>query len=122
LGCKGHDAIVLLNKMDIVTDRTAMQMVQRRLPDALAVSARTGVGLHDVVETVRKIVAGSPQQITVRMSSSNGKAIATLEKHGQVLDRRYSDGNVEMDLIIGSSIMDRLQSGHPHIHIVQPAE
>lgn len=122
LGCKGHDTIVLLNKMDVVTDRTAMQMVQRRLPDALAVSAHTGVGLNEVVEIVRKIVAGSPKQITVRMASSNGKAIATLEKHGQVLDRRYMDGTVEMDLIIGSSIMDRLQSGHPHIHIVQPAK
>lgn len=121
LGCGEHDALVLLNKTDAVTDPADLQILQRRLPDALPISARTGVGLVELVETVRKMLAGSPQQITVRLRSSDGKALSDFEKHGQVLDRRYGDGSVEIDVIIGASTLNRIQVAHPHIRVLQPA-
>jgi len=120
LGCKDQDTIVLLNKMDLVQDRSHLAVLEKRLPDALPVSAHTGVGLHGLVETVRTLVAGTSKQLTLRVATSDGKAISALEKYSQVLDRRYLDGLVEMDLIIGSSILHRLQISHPRIHVAEP--
>lgn len=120
LGCADHDQLVLLNKMDLVSDVAEFQVLQRRLPDALPTSARTGVGLAELVETVRKMVAGSPQQVTVRIKSSDGKAVSDFEKHAQVLDRRYTEGSVELDVIIGASTLHRIQVAHPQVHVLQP--
>jgi GTP-binding protein HflX len=118
LGCGERDVLVLLNKMDDVRDRTGLQIIQQRVPDAIPISARTGVGVCDLVEAVRKTVAGDTRQITVRTGLREGKTIADLEKHGQVLDRRYQDGTVEMDLVLGSRILERLQVAHPTLQIV----
>jgi len=120
LGCARHNTIVLLNKMDLVDDVAEAQLLQRRLPDALPVSARTGVGLVELVERVRRLVAGTAHQVTVRLNTSDGKAIATLEKHGQVQNRRYLDGMVELDMIIGAGTLNRIQVAHPHITVLQP--
>jgi 50S ribosomal subunit-associated GTPase HflX len=98
-----------------------VQVIQRKLPDALPISARTGVGLAEVVETVRKLLAGTSQQLTLRVKLSDGKAISDLEKHAEVLDRRYVGGSVELDVVIGASTLHRLQVAHPQIHIPQPA-
>jgi GTPase len=121
LGCGERDVIVLLNKMDAVQDIADLQVLQRRLPEALPISARTGVGLAELVETVRNMLAGSSQQVTVRMRSSDGKAVSDFEKHGQVLDRRYAQESVELDVIIGASTLHRIQIAHPHVRILQPA-
>ncbi|MBI4579518.1 MAG: GTPase HflX [Planctomycetes bacterium] len=120
LGCGEHDTIVLLNKMDLVEDRSAMQMVQRRLPDAMAISARTGVGISNLVEAVRKLVSGPPRQVTLHTRTHDGKAISAIEKHAQVLERRYLDGAVDMDVVIGSRILKRLQVMHPHVRATEP--
>jgi len=120
LGCE-QETLVLLNKMDLVTDVAEVQAIQRKLPDALPISARTGVGLAEVVETVRKLLAGTPQQLTLRVKLSDGKAISDIEKHAEVLERRYVDGSVEMDVSIGASTLHRLQVAHPQIQILQPA-
>jgi hypothetical protein len=66
------------------------------------------------------MVAGSPQQVTVRIKSSDGKAVSDFEKHAQVLDRRYTEGSVELDVIIGASTLHRIQVAHPQVHVLQP--
>ncbi len=119
IGCGEQETIVVLNKMDAVQDPLAMQVIQQRLRHALPISARTGVGVAELVETVRKLVAGVPKQVTAKLSTADGRGIAAIEKHGQVLDRRYTDGLVELDVIIGGRILDRLQVAHPQIRVLQ---
>ncbi len=117
LGCAERDVVVLLNKMDAVEERTALQIVQRRLPDAIPISARTGVGVSEVVETVRRMVSGTTRQLTLRTAMKDGKAIADIEKHARVIDRRYEDSSVEMDVVIGGRILERLQVAHPTLQV-----
>ena len=73
------------------------------------------------METVRQLVAGSPQRATVRLSTADSRAIAFLEKHAEVIDRRYSDCTVEMDVVAGSSILARLRDRFPSSQILQCA-
>lgn len=113
LGCAGHNTLVLLNKMDVADDRAAIQTLIHKLPEALCVSAKTGAGLPELVETVRETVSGTPQQATIRVSNSDGRAIAFLEKYAEVLARRYVDSSVEMDVVMGSSLLARLQEQFP---------
>jgi len=117
LGCGGHQTIVLLNKVDLVDDLTMLQVLRHRLPDARPISAKTGQGLPELAEQVRELIAGPPQRATVTIANADGRAIAFLEKYAQVLNRRYIDHSVEMDVVIGRSHLNRLQEHYPTLQV-----
>jgi len=117
LGCADHQTIVLLNKTDAIEDPSTLLVLKKQFPDALPISARTGAGLGELVERVRPLVAGKPEQVTIHLKNADGRAIAFVERHGQVLDRRYLDHSVEMDAVIGSSHLARLRENHPAAQI-----
>lgn len=121
LECEGHKTLVLLNKIDVAEDEASVQILERRLPDALRVSARTGLGLAELVERVRALTAGAPQRATVRVPASDGKAIAFLERYGHVLDRRYSGRTVDIEVVLGSLILSKLQQSFPSSSVIQYA-
>jgi GTP-binding protein HflX len=121
IGCEGNDSIVLLNKIDMLEDKSLLQILQRKLPDALSVSAKSGSGLSALVEKVRNMVSGPPQQATIRLQTADGRAIAFLEKHAQVLDRRYDTDTVDMDVVMGETILSRMQKNFPATEVVSNA-
>ncbi|NLX15033.1 MAG: GTPase HflX [Phycisphaerales bacterium] len=112
LGCGDHKTLVVLNKIDAVRDQTELQILQRKLPDALAISAHNGMGLPELIGRVREEVTGQPCKATIRLNNADGRAIAFVEKHAEVFDRRYKDHTVEMDVRIGSAILNRLRENH----------
>ncbi len=118
LGCSGHETMVLLNKIDVVTDPAGLQVLKHQLPDARAVSAYTGAGLPDLIETVRDRIVGPPQRSTLRIKAADSKAITFVERHAEVLDRRYQDTLVEMDVILGRGLLAKLQSLSPSAEVV----
>ncbi|HSW45012.1 MAG TPA: GTPase HflX [Phycisphaerae bacterium] len=121
LGCADHRALVLLNKIDIVEDPSMLLVLRKQLPDSLEISARTGAGLDELVERIRPLVAGEPRQVTLKLKTSDGRAIAFIERHARVLDRRYLNHSVEMDVIIGSTHLTRLRENHPATQVVPSA-
>ena len=113
LGCKGHQAQIVLNKIDVAEDPAAVRVLQYKLPGSLPISAKTGEGLVPLIASVRERIAGEQTKATVRLPVQDGKAIAYLEKHADVRDRRYMDHSVEMDVVIGRAILARLQASFP---------
>ncbi len=121
LGCAGNRTIVLLNKIDVLWDDANLKVLQQKLPGALPISAHTGAGLPQLVEQVRAMMTGPPQRATVCLPTTDGRAIAFLEKHAEVLDRRYDTRTVEMDVVVGSLVLNRLQASFPETKILQCA-
>jgi len=113
LGCAGHQTIILLNKVDLVDDLAMLQVLRLKLSNARPISAKTGQGVPELTEQVHELIAGPSQRATVRVANADGRAIAFLEKHAQVLNRRYVDHSVEMDVVIGRSHLNRLQERYP---------
>ncbi len=118
LGCSGHRTLVLLNKTDAVDAPAELQVLRHRLPEAMCVSARTGAGLEELAEAVRRMVAGPPLRAVLRLPAAEGRAIHFLERHAEVLDRRYQDHAVEMEVLIGETVLRRLQAGWPAAQVV----
>ncbi len=121
LGCGGNRNLVLLNKIDVLWDDTDLRVLQQKLPDALPISAHTGAGLPRLVEVVREMMTGPPQKVTVSLPTADGRAIAFIEKHSQVLDRRYDMQTVEMDVVAGSLVLTRLQTNFPASKVLRCA-
>lgn len=121
LGCAGNRTLVLLNKIDALRDDSNLRVLQQKLPEALPISAHSGANLPKLVERVREMMTGPPERVTVRLPTADGRAIAFVEKHSQVLNRRYDAQTVEMDVIAGSLVLNRLQTNFPTTRVLRCA-
>ncbi|GMU21235.1 MAG: GTPase HflX [Phycisphaerae bacterium] len=118
IGCGENKVLVLLNKIDAVTDRAALTVLRNQLPDAIPISAKSGVGLDRLLASVREHVTGEPCAVTLRLPVADGRAIHAVEHQAQVRERRYVDSVVEMDVVLGARQLDRLREQHAALEVV----
>ncbi|MBN1489411.1 MAG: GTPase HflX [Phycisphaerae bacterium] len=112
LGCADHRILPLLNKVDAAEDESVIQMLERRLPNALRISARTGLGLDVLTTQVSELMRGEVRHARVHLPLADGKALAFLEHHAEVLDRRYESHRVELEVRLGARDLLRFEEQH----------
>lgn len=88
------DALLVLNKIDGVESQTRIQSVLNRYPNAVAVSARTGEGIERLAIAVSDALSRSFLDVDINMSVANGKTMAYVAAHGDVLSKQYDDDRV----------------------------
>ena len=86
--------MLVLNKIDGIPDRSLLAPVMRRYPNAIAISARTREGFDQLHEAVSHALSRSFADLDVETSAANGKLLAYLAAHGEVLDRQYDGDRV----------------------------
>lgn len=94
--------VEVLNKADLLG---GIDAVERRSPDAVAVSALTGEGLPALRAAIDARLSAQLVVIDVALPPSDGAAIAWLHAHGEVLERQDSDDAVRLKVRL--SPMDR---------------
>ena len=120
IGCGDRPILILLNKVDIVKKIGQLEMLQTLLPDALCVSAKTGLGLERLSEAVLAKYKGGELLLRVASSQSNGKVQSFLRAYGQVLNEEYLNGSVLIDARLGQNQLPSLKKLHPeNIEIIQ---
>ena len=92
LGIEEKDTLLVLNQIDRLADRSELAKVQRRYPNAVPISARTGEGLDKLHAAASAALSRSFVDLDVETSVANGKLLAYLAAHGEILDRKY-DGD-----------------------------
>ncbi len=103
-------SLLLLNKIDVVEDRAALTVLRKKYPDALAVAARTGAGLAELQAAVAGRMRGEQRRTTLSMPAHDGRALAFLERFAEVLERRFADGRVILDVAIAPRVLDHLHT------------
>jgi GTP-binding protein HflX len=94
--------VEVLNKADLLG---GIDSVERRSPDAVAVSALTGEGLPALRAAIDTRLSAQLVVIDVALPPSDGAAIAWLHAHGEVLERQDADDAVRLKVRL--SPMDR---------------
>ncbi|MCH8965735.1 MAG: GTPase HflX, partial [Planctomycetes bacterium] len=124
LGCATNETLVVLNKCDAVVDQTEIQVIESKVPDCVRISAKTGDGLDDLREYVLKQVGSRANNVTLRTHAGNGEALAFLDRHATILDRRYyaeADSSMtEIDVRISPAKLNQLRHRIDGIEVVAP--
>jgi GTP-binding protein HflX len=76
--------ITVLNKIDRLTDPTAARNAVERFPQAVAISARTGEGIEDLLAMLRSTLYETFTPILVRLPYQQGQLISLFHEFGQV--------------------------------------
>jgi len=94
LSIEAKDTLLVLNKIDAVPDRAQLDALIERYPNAVCVSARTGQGLNLLAGKVSEALSHGFSDVDVETGVENGRLLAFLSAHGEVLSRNYHDGRV----------------------------
>ena len=108
LGIDEKDALLVLNKIDALPDRAARDAVLARYPRALAISARTGRGLPALAREVSECLGRGFRDIDVLTDPGNGRLLAWLGRHGEVLSRHFAADRVTVHCRIPAALVGRI--------------
>ena len=120
LGVDEKDTLLVLNKVDVMADRTARDRLLARYPHAIAISARSGEGLPGLARATSDCLGRGFRDVDVETDPGNGRLLAWLGRHGEVLSRRFTADRVVVHCRIPAALVGRIGADeavvHPHVH------
>jgi GTP-binding protein HflX len=112
VGARDVPLLDVYNKCDSLepVERTRLQQMDE---SALCISARTGEGLDELVETIASRLALDVQRVTLTLdpsSPADRERIAQLYRHGRVLVHEVRDGSVTIAADLPRRLVPRLKA------------
>jgi GTP-binding protein HflX len=122
-GQEGKPELLLLNKIDTEEGEDAYPTWRTLHPEAIGVSAKTGLGLDKLQEAVYQAVRGQQVDVTLEADVTNGRLISFIESHSRVHDRQFTDGRVQIKAIMGKrTLADLSRNDQVEVKTVAPLE
>ena len=97
-----------MNKIDALPDRLRLDGLLSRYPNAVPISARTGFGLANLAAAVSDALSRSFLDVDVELGVDNGRLLAYLAAHGEVLSKQYRDSRVVVHCRIPRHYLGRI--------------
>lgn len=94
IGIEQKDTLLVLNKTDAVVNRARLERLLNLYPDAVQISARTGVGLPQLASAVSGALSRTFLDLDVELGVDDGRTLAYLASQGEILSKRYTDHHV----------------------------
>ena len=101
-------SVTVFNKVDLL-DPLELESLERRIPDAVLFSARTGYGLATLLERVALEASASDELISCEIPYREGALVATIRKQGSVLSESYLDDVLSMVCRVPARIASALE-------------
>jgi GTPase len=118
IGIERKDMILVINKIDLLPDRARLDGLLNRYPSAIAISAQNGTGIERLASTVSDALSRSFVEVDVELGVDNGRLLAYLAAHGEVLSKHFTDSHVIVHCRISqqhlSRVKDEALAVHPH--------
>jgi GTPase len=109
IGCDDKDVLLLLNKVDLPEARVQRDTLITLYPDALPVSARSGIGVEKLIEAVIGRMTGEQLRLKITFPHSNGLIPSYLRTHGAVLAEQFNDDMTIIEASLGRKQIPALE-------------
>jgi GTP-binding protein HflX len=85
----GKQTVIVFNKIDNLKNRELIEAYVQRFPGSVAISARTGEGINQLVQTLQKALASWRLRLQFRVPVNESALIAEIHRAGHILELRY---------------------------------
>ena len=113
IGCGDKPVLELFNKADAIEDIGLLETLQTLHPEAVTISAKTGLGLGELAHRVIQFYKGREIVVRVTCRCADGKVQSFLRAHGEVAGEQYHDNTVVLDVRMGLKQLPDLERLHP---------
>jgi len=108
LDIRRKDTLLVINKIDALPDRARLDGLMNRYPRAVGISAKGGRGLTELALAVSEALSRNFHNIDVEMGVENGRLLAYLAAHGEILSKKYADSRVIVHCRIPRQYLGRI--------------
>jgi GTP-binding protein HflX len=91
IGVDSENPLLVLNKIDAVEDRSFLDVLQARYPNAVAVSALDRTGFETLARAIAQRLGGGYEEITIDSYPGNGKLLTILKERSEILSEEYPE-------------------------------
>ena len=113
LGCDNKETMVLLNKSDNIANRAVFDAVQTVFPDAISVSAKTGLNLDILAKAVTEKVRGGRLRVRITTSITDGKLQSYLKTVAKNITETYQGNQVILEATLGQNQLTQVKRLNP---------
>jgi GTP-binding protein HflX len=90
----GKQTLIVFNKIDNLEGRELAETYVQKFPGSVAISARTGEGMGDLVQALQSALSAWRLRSRFRIPASESALIAEIHRVGHVLELKYEDNDV----------------------------
>ncbi len=91
IGIEAKDALLVVNKIDRLPSVNALNGLLNRYPNAIPISAQDRLGFERLAFAVSDALSRAFCDVDVETGVDNGRLMAYLAAHGEVLSQRFDD-------------------------------
>ena len=106
IGAGARPRIVVMNKLDLVTDGAFRPSTA---DDTVTISALRGRGLHTLLEAISRRFSAWREEVAVTLPVGRGDLVAKARHEGEVLGEEYHDGTVALRARVSTPLAGRLR-------------
>ncbi|MCD4728119.1 MAG: GTPase HflX [Pirellulales bacterium] len=108
IGIQRKDTLLVINKIDALTDRVRLEGLLGRHPGAVPISARSGLGIENLARAVSDALSRGFIDVDVELGVDNGRMMAYLAAHGEILSKQFRDGKMTVHCRIPQHYLGRI--------------
>ena len=102
------ETLLVLNKIDAISDSVVRNNLIARYPQAICVSAHSGFGLGTLLRATGEALGSGFRDVDIETDPGNGRLLAWLGAHGEVLSRHFSNHRMTVHCRIPSALLGRI--------------
>jgi GTP-binding protein HflX len=95
--------------MDAADEETVLRL-KRAWPDAVFVSARSGLGIEELHAAIAQRLPRPSVTMRVLLPYDRGDLVARIHRSGQVLDTRHTEQGTELRVRVGEQLAAELEN------------
>jgi GTP-binding protein HflX len=122
IDCKGKPTLLVLNKIDLVKDRSYLDVLMKHHPRAIGISAATGQGIDELQDAVVESLSRDFVEADIETSASNGKVISYLGAHAEIYRQEFHDNRVHIRCNLPRHLLHHIQGPGVEVRVQAPSE
>jgi GTP-binding protein HflX len=100
LGAGEKRVLLVLNKIDLVSDTADLAALQSRFPEAVRVSTVTRQGIEELQHKLHGMLLDRVCRLTLLLPMTRMDLVNTAHKEGKVLKEKYTEHGVELQVVL----------------------
>ncbi len=121
VGAKTQRRLLILNKVDKLEHNADLMVFQQKYPDAIAISAKTGRGMNELVELIRALSRGKTLDLKITVPHAMGRIGGFLESRTVILEREYTQDATVYSVQMGARQLDQVYAMGGGIKVIDTA-
>ena len=118
LGVDHADRLLVLNKIDRITDPTVRTVLANKFPRALFVSAATGEGAEQLPAEVSRRVLGGQMRITLDANCGQGRLMHFIARHARIESQTFDGATTRIRATLFASRIAELKVFGDDVRII----